>query len=218
VALRSFLALLSETGRAAVDRPDAPLESTTGEANDLLVSFDALAREQAPFTAPAFSLDVGRWAAELMYRACQCLVYRELGEEAVRAAFAPGCPQPLSAGTIYSADLVLRYLADLATLARATSERDVLVDELATLAAAWPLSSVGMPRLPAGQLDSKAMEAIVGDRCLRQLYIDRVIARRDESRLAYPAVREGVREAIGLYDTLWPEGVRREAISQEEET
>lgn len=209
MALRSFLASLSETGRAAVDRPDVPLESMAGEANDLLLSFDALAHEELAFTTPPFSLDAARWAAELTYRACQCLVYRELGEQAVRAAFALACPRPLSPDTIYSADLVLRYLPDLATLARAVAERDVLVEELVALGASWPLSSIGMPQVAAERLDSGAIDMIVGDRCLKQLYIDRVIARRDESRLEHSAVLEGVREAIGLYNALWPEAGRQ---------
>jgi hypothetical protein len=209
VPLRSFLTSLGESGRAQVDRPDAPLEGLAGEANDVLLAFDAVAQEQLAFTTPAFSLEVARWAAELLYRGCQCLIFRELGEDAVRAAFDFPCPQPLSAGTIYSADLVLRYLPDLTTMARALAERDVLVVELKRVAAAWPLSSVGITQIAANQFDADAVEIIMGDACLKQLYVDRVIARRDSGRLEHSVVREAVREAIGLYDELWPEaGIR----------
>ncbi|HET6883545.1 MAG TPA: hypothetical protein VFI31_25560 [Pirellulales bacterium] len=208
MALRSFLTSLIETGRAQVERPDAPLETLPGEANDLLAGLDRLARDQLAYTAPEFSLEVVRWAAELMYRGCQCLVYRELDESAVAAAFDLACPQPMSLSTVYSGDLVLRYLPELATMARAVAERDVLVLHLNRLGAAWPLSSVGIPQIAANQLDPKAVEIIMGDACLRQLYVDRIIARRDATRLEHFAVQAAVLEAIGLYDELWPEAGR----------
>ncbi|HVX12580.1 MAG TPA: hypothetical protein VHC22_15470 [Pirellulales bacterium] len=205
MGLRSFLSSLSENGSAQVGRPDEPLETTAGDADELLVEFDRVARQQLAFTTPKFSIEVARWAAELMYRGCQCLVYRDLGEDRVKQGLGVVCPRPLSADTIYSADLVLRYLVDLATMARAVAERDVLVAELMRLGTAWPLSSVGMSQIAANQLDGRAVEIVMADRCLRQLYADRIVTRRDAGRLEQAAVGAAVREAVGLYDELWPE-------------
>jgi len=119
------------------------------------------------------------------------------------------CPQPLSADAIYSADLLLRYLGDLMTMARAVADRDILVTELSRLAGQWPLSSIGAAKIDPNQLDVRAVDMVMADRCLRQLYIDRVIARRDLSRLEHPGVRDGVHEALGLYHELWPEAAAR---------
>jgi hypothetical protein len=203
MALRCFLISLFENGRVEVDEPSAPLEEHSREADEVLISLDRLARDELAFTPPELMLDVARWAAELIYRGCQLLVYRQLDAQTAKQWLSAACPRPLSAGTIYSADLTLRYLADLLTLARAVAEQDVLVAELLRIAAAWPLSSVGIAQVAANQLDPRGVEFIMADRSLRQLYVDRIIARQDRGRCEHAAVSEGVREAIGMYDELF---------------
>ena len=185
--------------------PDAPLDQEAGETDELLLAYDRLARAQLAFTAPQFLLDAARWAAERMYRGCQLLVFRRLDAEAVKSMLGVSCPRPLSAEAIYSADLALRYVGDLITMARAVAQRDELVAELLRIGHEWPLSSIGVTRIAADKLNATAVEMIMCDRCLRQLYIDRVIARREVSRLEHLGVREGVRAALGMYDDLWPE-------------
>jgi len=78
------------------------------------------------------------------------------------------------------------------------------VAELCRLAREWPLSSVGVRDL-GGQCDPAQLTEIAGHASLRQLYTDRIVARRDLGRLGHPGVREGVREALGLFDALCPE-------------
>src|SRR4029079_16978759 len=90
-----------------------------------------------------------RWAATLLYRVCQLLVYRELDETLVRAALHTACPEPMSAAVAYSVDLTFRHLPDLMTLVRAAAEQDILVADLRKLANVWPLSSVGMKEVAA---------------------------------------------------------------------
>ena len=65
-----------------------------------------------------------------------------------------------------------------------------------------------MPQLAANQFDRAAVEIIKDDQSLKQLYVDRIISRRDLARLEQDWVREAVREAIGLYDELWPAVMR----------
>ncbi|HJT31985.1 MAG TPA: hypothetical protein VJ783_08010, partial [Pirellulales bacterium] len=193
--LRTFLMSLVEHGRVEVAAVGEALEARTGEADELLLGCDELSRAQLAFTAPPYHPAVARWAAELIDRGCQALVYRQLDAGAVRQSLSVDCPAPIDGGVLYSADLMLRYLPDLLILARGMAEHDVLVDELLRLAAAWPLSSVGVQPLGPEQLDRQSLEIIVADACLRQLYVDRVIARRDAARLAHPAVAEGVRQS-----------------------
>lgn len=204
MSLPFFLRAIYETGRVPVDDPDAPLETSAAEVDALLAAFDTRSRDELAFTAPNFTPEAARWSAALIYRGCQALVYRRLDEPAVKEMLGTPCPAPLSPAVIYSADLVLGGLPELATMARAVAENDVLVGELRRIGAAWPLSSVGMPQITANQLDQDALEIIMRDRSLRQLYLDRVIARRDRSRLERSDVRDGVRQAIGMYEELWP--------------
>jgi len=94
-------------------------------------------------------------------------------------------------------DLTFRYLPDLAKLARSASERDPLLAHIVRWAVDWPLSSVGMVGIGPVQIDNLAK-----DRCLLKLYVDRVIARGDKSRLCDPRVREAAQQAIGLFPEL----------------
>lgn len=206
IALRLFLSALIDNGRVVVDEPAAglPPAENADMADDLLAECDRLARQHLAFTPPDYLPDVARWAAHCLQAACQCLVYRQIDEAAVRRLLGVACPRPPSAGVIYSADLLLQYLADLAPLARAAAEQDVLVNELMRLGAAWPLSSIGMAGL-APRLDNQAIDLILDNRCLRQLYVDRTIAHRDRARLEHAQVREAVCEALGFYDEIWPE-------------
>ncbi len=205
---RSFLTALVESGRVEVAAAGNALKQAPGDVDDALRECDRLARQQLAFTPPAYQAEAARWAAELLYRGCQALVYRQHGAETVRQWLATACPATVDASVVYSADLTLRYLPDLAALARGVAERDVLVEALEGIGAAWPLASVGMPSLKPAQLDQGALDVLLADACLRQLYVDRVIARRDAARLAHPAVAEGVRQSLGMYTDLCPDLAR----------
>lgn len=206
--MHRFLAALMDSGRVEVAASGETRELATDLADEVLRECDRVARQQLAFTPPPLHMAAARWAAELLYRACQALVFRQLDAATVKQSLAAACPAALDASIVYSADLTLRYLPDLAALVRGIAEHDVLVEELRRIAAAWPLSSVGMPSLNAEQLDAAALDIFVADDCLRQLYVDRVIARRDAARLAHPAVAEGVRQALGMYTDLCPELAR----------
>ncbi|HEX7449292.1 MAG TPA: hypothetical protein VF306_17185 [Pirellulales bacterium] len=206
--MHRFLTALMESGRVEVSASGEALEVAACETDEVLRACDGVARQQLAFTPPPLHLAAARWAAELLYRACQALVYRHLDAATVRQSLAVPCPAALDASVVYSADLTLRYVPDLAALARGVAAHDVLVEELHRIAAAWPLSSVGMLTLNAEQLAAAALDIFVADDCLRQLYVDRVIARRDAVRLAHPAVAEGVRQALGMYTDLCPELTR----------
>jgi hypothetical protein len=109
------------------------------------------------------------------------------------------CPGNPSPSVCYSADLSLRHLPDLLSLARGIAADDPLVGGMTSLARAWPLSSVGVPGI-----EGVDASPFLPHPALRQLYVDRIIDRADGSRLADPAVREAVREAVGDFLNLAP--------------
>jgi hypothetical protein len=196
----TFLTALLETGRVRVGLADLPAEHSIAEADETLRTFDAVARLEMADDAPDFRLEAARWGASTLYRACQLLVFRDLDQAAVKHGLSRPCPGTIDPATIYSVDLTLRWLPDLLTLARAAAIRDVLVEELLRLAREWPLSSVGIK-----DLEGIEPGAIIEHASLLQLYVDRVIARRDKSRLVHPAVVRGVRRALGMFPELCPE-------------
>jgi hypothetical protein len=199
MALAAFLGELLETGRTHVAAPGADLEDAPTEADELLAAIERDYRRDLPGEAPAFSLPAARWGATTLLRACQCLSFRDLDEAQTAAAFATDCPEPSNPATHYSVDLTLRFLPDVARLARGANPSDPLVEQLRVFGGQWPLSSVGMPGVvPA------SIAAVVEHPCLLALYVDRVIAAVDVSRLSDPRVTMAVRAAIGWHDELAP--------------
>ncbi len=203
MSVKSFLIALLENGKVRVDRPrEEPAREIAG-AEDVLRQMDGHARLEAPGDAPRLSLPAAVWGALTLYRGAQLLVHRDASADFVKEAMSTPCPEKPSANVAWSVDLALRYLPDLLSLARGVAEDDPLVAELARIAGEWPLSSVGVR-----EAEARDVSVLVGHPCLRRLYADRVLERRDLARLSDPRVREAVREAIGAHAEMWPEAAK----------
>ena len=190
-----FLSDLFETGRVSVfiDLPDELQE----DVDEVLVSAEKVAAGNLAGTSPSFELACARWAAKIFYGACHFLVCRDVNPETVEAFFKQPCPGAHSPQTDYSADLIFRYLPDLVGMTRAVASGDPLLQQLLTLGKEWPLSSLGISGIEAVEVT-----AFIEHPSLRQLYVDRIIARADLSRLGDPQIDLGVREVLGDYPEL----------------
>lgn len=200
MSLTSFLTMLFEHGRIRVPGYAPVEERDLAEARAILSEFEPGYRLNLPGHPPEFLVETACWSAALLFRACQCLTYRDLDVQQTLPAIeapAPGLPE---AAHHYSADVVLRFLPDLWRLSRDVAVGDPLVKYLTDLAAVWPLSSVGMPDIAVRDMDE-----IANDRCLLILYADRILERQDHGRLIDPRVRSTVQSSIGLYTDLAPE-------------
>ena len=195
--LGDFIKSLAEEGCAVVG--SSPLEERDDSAPSALSQLDECARAELGLTAPEFSPSAALWAARLFYHLCQFTVCRDLGEDAVTAACTVPCPEPRSPSTDWSADLTLRHLPRIFQLARHLSSADPLIQRIKEIAAAWPLSSVGIPELEKLNVDS----FVVHD-ALRRLYADRIIEHTDTSRLGDARVDDALRADLGLHRDLAP--------------
>lgn len=204
-----FLSALEDGGRLtvpslpALQDPAALDADKADDADALDARLEALAarvRADLAHAPPALSLPVARWAACAAWNACQALVHRALPTDALARALETPCPAAPSPATALSADLVLSILPDLLALARGPAPDDPARALLVRLARAWPLSSVGADLGP-GPFD---VDAFVGDASLRALYVDRILARVDLSRLGDPRVDDAAREALGARPELCP--------------
>jgi hypothetical protein len=207
MSLARFLTSLLAGGRVTVSKvvgnngallPISPEEAE--EAALVLTDFESQYRDDLSGHPPRLSMRSMIWAASTVYRASSFLTFRDVNTETIAAAFRDTCPEQSSADVCYSADLTMRFLPDLIRLARAASSDDPLVEHLKKLACEWPLSSVGVKDL--GELSELTF---LDNRCLKQMYVDRIIAARDRSRLMNPVVAEAIRAAIGLHRELVPE-------------
>lgn len=198
--MRAFLVALQESGRVVVARPPESPELEIAGAGEVLLEWDAAARSEAAGTPPPFSAPCALWGAQRLYRAAQAFAFRDLGVEFIRGELERPLPQPVTPGAIWSVDLTLRFLPDLLTLARGLAPDDPLVVTLEQLARDWPLASIGVRGL--GPI---APGLLWGDPSLRAAYVDRVLERRDGSRLSAPEVLEAARVAVGEHRELCPE-------------
>jgi hypothetical protein len=176
--------------------PDA---SELSDGLQLLRRLETDYRRGLPGEAPAVSTRSAEWALRGLYRACQFLIYRELPEDLLRSDLGLPCPEPASPIVCYSVDLSFRFLPDLIRFARAASVDDPLVECLQKWAAAWPLSSVGIPDVTPGSVDG-----FIDDSSLRTLYVDRILATQDQSRLTDARSAAAVRVALGGFRDLSP--------------
>jgi hypothetical protein len=199
VTLSEFLRCLFKDGRVRVVRPAEISAKERSAAGAVLAAFEREQRRELPGVAPPLCLPAAQWAAGMLYRACQFVAFRDADEEVIARALTAGCPDGDPSPVHYSVDLTFQYLPDLSRLARSTAEQDPLLAYIARWAVDWPLSSVGMAGVAPVKIDVWA-----ADRCLLALYVDRVIARGDTSRLSDRRVREGVQQAVGLFSELSP--------------
>ncbi len=200
MGLDSFVSELLEHGHVRVAADDDPDGDERERVAERLTAFDRGYRLDLPYAPPPLAKPAALWAATMLHRACQLLVFRDLPVEAVESGLAEPCPMPANPATPYSVDLTFRFLPDLVKIARLASREDPLVERLLEWCRDWPLSSVGIEGVGPVNVDGFA-----GDRCLLGMYVDRIIARRDKSRLDDERVREAVGAAIGAFDELAPE-------------
>lgn len=200
--LVDLLARLSEDGRVEVLATLGPAPDPDEALDAALRGLDARARRDAPGEAPPLDLPAARWAARVLYAACQGLALRGAPAAEVAAALSAPSPEPGPA-TSWSVDLTFQVLPDLARLARGLAPADPLRVALAGWARRWPLSSVGQPL--DGPLDPAGLAPVLGDEALLALYVDRIVARHDLARLSAERVADAVRAALGLHGALAPD-------------
>lgn len=192
-----FANQLHETGQVRLSSEPSGVAPMAEAIEALTPHFKLLHESEqlhAPPGLPPLSLGPATWAMTTFFEAARCLVFREFDEAAVRRRLGVPCPQSMSPSTAYSVDLAFRHLPQLLDLARGLSEEDCLVTCLRALARSWPLSSVGADRI--GPVDSSGF---INNAALRQIYVDRIIASQDVTRLAEVRVAAAVSDAIGLH-------------------
>ena len=196
-----FLESLFDHGRVRVGHPDQALtEDELWQAGELLVRYEAVQRSGFPGEPPRFAFPVAIWAAKAFYRACQAATFRDLPADLLSAFLGEECPAGEPASLHYTVDLVFQFLPDLTKLAGHAMPDDPLVEHLRKWANQWPLSSVGMK-----DVNPPSLGGMIEHPGLLQYYVDRLIARRDVTRLTDPLVRNAAQHTLSIYQDLFPE-------------
>lgn len=208
--LARFVDQLWQTGVANVPAMEAvadtranPAAADRNEAFLKLAMFASDERDALAGAPPPLSQPAAEWAAVQFYRACSLLIHRETSVETMQALLREPCPEPASPSTVYSVDLMFRHLPELARL---TPLNDPFAEELLRWGCDWPLSSVGMAFPSAGSAarEFASIDVWSEDCALRSLYVDRLLAANDVSRLGDARIERAVRAALGDHGWLAP--------------
>lgn len=201
MTLADFLQSLFAGGKVVANgKPETFSPDELRAAEQLLRQFYSEDMLEMPALAPDFHAKAALGAAQYLYNAVQLIINRDLNAEAAENHLA--ClPEPASPEIIYSADLTLRYLPELFTLAKGLSPLDVVATKLKETAACWPFSSVGV------DIGAEyTLEHIVGHPSLKFAYTDRILAKKDKNRAQHPLIKDLISEMLGAYSAeLWPE-------------
>jgi len=192
-----LLRTIAQTGRIAVAHPTQDPPGLRDLLEQDVAEHEAVQRLDLVHPPPAFDPVAGVWASGVLYRCCQFLVYRDIDADTVTRTLTDMLAPPRDASICYSVDVAFSYLPDVFHLARGITPGDPLVVGLRRLAQMWPLSSVGIPDV--GEID---VSTFIEHPCLRELYVQRIVQRRDQRRLDHPAVRVALRQAVGAYPEL----------------
>ncbi|MDF1661688.1 MAG: hypothetical protein P1V97_07940 [Planctomycetota bacterium] len=201
MSLFTFLNQLWHSGRVEVSADQDAIGSDESKIRRYLRGLSQQQGPDLPFSPPPLDEDAALWASIKLYRAAQFLVYLEAKDVLIQKELSKpykGSTDPASLA--YSVDLSFRFLGDLLFLAQKNKGREALVTALQKLATQWPLSSVGIPGL---QIPPSL--PFLKNPCLKQLYVDRIIAQSDLSRLTNNEVRDSVKAALGMYPEFSPE-------------
>ena len=207
-AFTTFLTDLFESGHARVPLiAHTEADFRSARAQELLWERAQVTRLSAPHNTPEVDLEAALEAAHWMFLACQLYVDRSQSTDHLMQVLDESQLVQGRPSVVYSVDLCLSFLPDLARHAHQHAHKDPLVVTLKRLACAWPLSSVGIPDL---DISSETLNPWFDkDRSLQQLYLDRILSADDASRLQDERVTRRIRDAVGMYqDELVPEAVR----------
>lgn len=174
-------------------------EGNQQEAVDFLAKEHRHESVNYPFAAPPFDGEAALWAAKTVYLASQLLLYREHREADLPSLFT-AYQNEMTASAVLSADLVLRFLPDVVLQLKAIDPEDGLIPLLEEQLITWHYSGVRYP-LTAEKLN---FDWLTSSGCLRQLYVDRVIAAQNLALAKHPQMKQEVAAALGLYaPQLW---------------
>lgn len=166
----------------------------------LQIEFDVESQNH-PFSTPKYNAESALWAAKTVYTACQILLYRE-HKEAELTDLLPLFSYPITTEAILSADLCLRFLPQVLDEAKLIDPEDQVIPILESILQQWHYSGIGI-ELTLENLD---FDPIFSNPCLEQLYIDRVIEKKDRKRAESPQLLEKIKATLGNYtEKYWKE-------------
>ena len=176
-------------------------EEEKNEVADYLYQQYSSEQLEYPYTPPSFDKKAATWAAEVVYLIAQLILYRQNKPEELENLF-PNDNFECSASTISSADLCLRFLPYMYNELKMIDPEDDLLNIIEAKLHKWHYSGINYP-LNTNDLDHTI---IFNDKCLLQLYINRVIEYKNKELAKLPLINKQIRANLGIYtNEFWSE-------------
>jgi len=196
---RAIEQLLETNKLVLYGRIDAVPETETREVQLLLKERFEREASGYPGTPPRWDPATAGWSAKVLFHAAQLLLYRSHEADAL-ADYFPDFDQPPTAAAMISADGCLRYLPGILRQLEAIDVEDALIPILKEILRQWHYSGL-LAEVPPVPED---LTTIVGNDCLRRLYVDRVIETQNTDMAGHPELHGFVLAALGNHaDTYW---------------
>lgn len=194
-ALHSFLSDLFLRGEVLVAHRLEPfmIEEET-EALHLLETIHQEEQLNTPKAPIPFDPAAALWSAKFLYRAVQVTLLRSLDESTIKKELRlyPGI---ISAASICSVDLCLRYMDDLFKLTKGLAPGDILLEYFRKLAFQWPYSAIGWAPLP----NKEQLFEILRHEGLRLLFLERLLEKKAYSEITKLQLTPWIHSLTGLY-------------------
>lgn len=151
-----------------------------------------------PFEAPPFDPAAALWAAQTVYTASQLMLHREHGETELDGLL-PAYSEKRDAAAVLSADLLLRFLPSVISQLKVLDPDDRLIRVLERCLEVWHYSGIQY-LLPVHDL---SFDVVVSDKCLYQLYIDRIIQSKRLPLAKHPRLIGGIHASLGIFAAVY---------------
>lgn len=162
-----------------------------------------------PSVSPSFEPLPALWGAKTLYFACLYLLRRSQTTEQMSEMLSAFDATPsaiavseISAGAMLSADLCLRFLPQVTAQAHLIDPDDTLLKILEKHLRTWHYSAIQY-RFNTLQTDFVfEQEAIFQDKCFFQLYVNRIMERKDTTLAQMPFFNAHIKGSLGMYQAI----------------
>ena len=164
------------------------------------LTVDYLAGEYAreilnhPYTPPAFHPQAALWAATLVYRSAQLLLFREQAGKELENLIQP-FPIQVDASAALSADLTLRFMPYIVKELDLIDPDDILLEILGEVLKSWPYSLADSELIN----DFDEPSGLFTDDTLRTLFATRVLKSKNKHWLKHPDIIGTIENQAGMY-------------------
>ncbi|MFN8284199.1 MAG: hypothetical protein U0U67_13350 [Chitinophagales bacterium] len=154
-----------------------------------------------PFVPPAFNATAALWSAKLIYHTAFFFLCRNDNTSKLISVLKEYNKTP-DVSEHLSADLLMRFLPHVYSELKATDAQDTILPILEAHMQKFHYSSIGTDI----EIVEDDLTELFKNACFRQLYIDRVTAKKVQKLITIPQIRDAIKENLGDYTQVFWHG------------